>query len=188
MPRPRTMWRPRDGLRAGPGVKRRNDSARSTAGDQNGSDTRCSNRGRSSRCSARAGGSESDILKYRTVLIRTMLAPAPDGTVFGIRRKIRVRSRSSIRRPAKSHTYRSGLVPTPHGVIVGPDRAAWITEGGQNAIARFDPSSKVVKLFPLPRESSPAPISIPRRSIEKAYFGSPAKTVSTAGLIRRLAK
>ena len=27
----------------------------------------------------------------------------------------------------------------PHGVIVGPDGAPWITEGGQNAIARVDP-------------------------------------------------
>ena len=40
----------------------------------------------------------------------------------------------------------------PHGVIVGPDRAAWITEGGQNAIARVDPATKAVKLFPLPKE------------------------------------
>jgi virginiamycin B lyase len=36
-------------------------------------------------------------------------------------------------------------------VIVGPDRAAWITEGGQNAIARVDPATKAVKLFPLPK-------------------------------------
>src|SRR5690349_17865918 len=26
----------------------------------------------------------------------------------------------------------------PHGVIVGPDRAAWVTDGGQNAIVRVD--------------------------------------------------
>ena len=36
-------------------------------------------------------------------------------------------------------------------MIVGPDRAAWVTEGGQNAIARVDPASKAVKLFPLPK-------------------------------------
>jgi virginiamycin B lyase len=40
----------------------------------------------------------------------------------------------------------------PHGVIVGPDGAAWVTEGGQNAIARVDPATRSVKLFPLPRE------------------------------------
>jgi len=38
----------------------------------------------------------------------------------------------------------------PHGVIRGPDGAAWVTEGGQNAIARVDPVSHKVDLFPLP--------------------------------------
>jgi virginiamycin B lyase len=41
---------------------------------------------------------------------------------------------------------------TPHGVIVGPDGAAWVTGGGQNAIARVDPATRAVKLFPLPKE------------------------------------
>ena len=36
----------------------------------------------------------------------------------------------------------------PHGVIVGPDDAAWVTEGEQNAIARVDPVTRVLKLFP----------------------------------------
>ena len=37
-------------------------------------------------------------------------------------------------------------------MIVGPDGAAWLTEGGQNAIARVDPATRAVKLFPLPKE------------------------------------
>jgi len=37
-------------------------------------------------------------------------------------------------------------------VIVGPDGAAWVTEGGQNAVARVDPATRAVKLFPLPKE------------------------------------
>ena len=37
-------------------------------------------------------------------------------------------------------------------MIVGPDGAAWVTEGGQNAIARVDPATRAVKLFPLPKE------------------------------------
>jgi hypothetical protein len=37
-------------------------------------------------------------------------------------------------------------------VIVAPDSAAWVTEGGQNAIARIDPATRAVKLFPLPKE------------------------------------
>ncbi|MFI4952349.1 MAG: lyase [Burkholderiales bacterium] len=44
----------------------------------------------------------------------------------------------------------------PHGVIVGPDGAAWITDGGQNAIVRFDPKSRQVKAWPLPRDAGGA--------------------------------
>lgn len=38
----------------------------------------------------------------------------------------------------------------PHGVIVGPDGAPWITDGGQNAIVRVDPATRAVKKWPLP--------------------------------------
>ncbi|WP_043337051.1 Vgb family protein [Belnapia moabensis] len=38
----------------------------------------------------------------------------------------------------------------PHGVIRGPDGAAWVTEGGQNAIARVDPADHRVQLWRLP--------------------------------------
>ena len=41
----------------------------------------------------------------------------------------------------------------PHGVIPGPDGAAWITDGGQNAIVRFDPGSREVAVHPLPAET-----------------------------------
>ena len=37
-------------------------------------------------------------------------------------------------------------------MIVGPDGAAWVTEGVQNAIARIDPATRAVKLSPLPKE------------------------------------
>jgi virginiamycin B lyase len=38
----------------------------------------------------------------------------------------------------------------PHGVIVGPDGAPWVTDGGQNAIVRVDPTTSEVRAFPLP--------------------------------------
>ncbi len=38
----------------------------------------------------------------------------------------------------------------PHGVIVGPDGAPWITDGGLNAIVRVDPETFEVAVFPLP--------------------------------------
>ena len=44
----------------------------------------------------------------------------------------------------------------PHGVIVGPDGAAWVTDGGQNAIVRVDPSSHQVRRWPLPADAADA--------------------------------
>lgn len=44
----------------------------------------------------------------------------------------------------------------PHGVIVGPDGAAWITDGGQNAILRYDPQSRAVRRWPLPADAADA--------------------------------
>jgi len=41
----------------------------------------------------------------------------------------------------------------PHGVIVGPDGAAWITDGGQNAIVRVDAKTHEVKVWPLPADT-----------------------------------
>jgi virginiamycin B lyase len=43
-----------------------------------------------------------------------------------------------------------GRGAAPHGVIRGPDGAAWVTEGGQNAIARVDDKTHKVELFKLP--------------------------------------
>jgi virginiamycin B lyase len=49
--------------------------------------------------------------------------------------------------------FNLGARSAPHGVIVGPDGAAWITDGGQNAIVRFDPKTRQVKIWPLPRDA-----------------------------------
>jgi virginiamycin B lyase len=47
---------------------------------------------------------------------------------------------------------RAGERSAPHGVIVGPDGAPWITDGGLNAIVRVDPATSAVQRFPLPPE------------------------------------
>ena len=57
-------------------------------------------------------------------------------------------------------TGETPLVPlgegsAPHGVIVGPDGNAWITDGGQNAIVRVDRATRAVKVWPLPEETGP---------------------------------
>ena len=40
-----------------------------------------------------------------------------------------------------------GAGSAPHGVITGPDGAAWITDGGLNAIVRVDPATDEVRVF-----------------------------------------
>lgn len=43
-----------------------------------------------------------------------------------------------------------GRSSAPHGVIVGPDGAAWVTDGGLNAIVRVDSTTREVRSYPLP--------------------------------------
>lgn len=44
-----------------------------------------------------------------------------------------------------------GSGSSPHGVIQGPDKAAWVTDGGQNAIVRVSWPDRAVRSFPLPQ-------------------------------------
>jgi virginiamycin B lyase len=44
----------------------------------------------------------------------------------------------------------------PHGVIIGPDGAPWVTDGGLNAIVRVDPATSNVTTFPLPAKYASA--------------------------------
>jgi virginiamycin B lyase len=46
-----------------------------------------------------------------------------------------------------------GSGSAPHGVIIGPDGAPWITDSGLNAIVRVDPQTEEVQVFPLPADS-----------------------------------
>jgi virginiamycin B lyase len=49
-----------------------------------------------------------------------------------------------------------GAGSAPHGVIVGPDGAPWITDGGLNAIVRVDPVTHAVSRWPLPASAANA--------------------------------
>ncbi|WP_439599175.1 Vgb family protein [Falsiroseomonas sp.] len=53
-------------------------------------------------------------------------------------------------RDGSIHDVALGPGARPHGVITGPDGAAWVTEGGQNAIARVDPKDHRVQVWKLP--------------------------------------
>jgi virginiamycin B lyase len=55
-------------------------------------------------------------------------------------------------------TGRTELIPlgpdsSPHGVIQGPDKAAWITDGGQQAIVRVGWPDRAIRVFPLPEDA-----------------------------------
>jgi len=47
----------------------------------------------------------------------------------------------------------AGRGSAPHGVVMGPDGAVWLTDGGQNGIVRVDPKTRAVKLWELPADA-----------------------------------
>jgi virginiamycin B lyase len=77
------------------------------------------------------------------------VAPAPDGGVWF------TAQRSGHLGWFEPKSGRTELVrlpggSSPHGVIQGPDRAAWITDGGAGAIVRVGWPDRGVRSFPLP--------------------------------------
>jgi len=77
------------------------------------------------------------------------VAPAPDGGVWF------TAQHSGDLGWFDPKTGRTELVPlgrgsAPHGVIQGPDKAAWITDGGQEALVRVGWPARDVRVFPLP--------------------------------------
>lgn len=88
------------------------------------------------------------------------VAPAPDGGVwFSAQRSGHLGYFDP--RKGKTELIALGAGSSPHGVIAGPDGAAWLTDGGQNAIARVAWPSREVRLFRLP-ESATEHISVIR--------------------------
>jgi virginiamycin B lyase len=82
-------------------------------------------------------------------------SPAPGGPVFYTAQRS---GHLGMLDPAsgKVTEVALGSGSAPHGVIVGPDHAAWVTDGGQNAIVRVDPATKQVRAWPLPGDSGHA--------------------------------
>ena len=56
----------------------------------------------------------------------------------------------------KTELIALGQGSSPHGVIQGPDKAAWLTDGGQNAIVRVGWPDRTVKVYRLPPGSARA--------------------------------
>lgn len=77
------------------------------------------------------------------------LAPAPDGGVwFTAQRSGHLGWFDP--KSARSELIALGAGSSPHGVIAGPDGAAWITDSGLGAIVRVGWPERSVRRFPLP--------------------------------------
>jgi virginiamycin B lyase len=77
------------------------------------------------------------------------LAPAPDGGVwFSAQRSGHLGWFDP--KTGRTELIALGSGSSPHGVIQGPDQAAWLTDGGQQAIARVAWPSREVRLYRLP--------------------------------------
>ena len=79
-------------------------------------------------------------------------APQPGGPVYYTAQSS---GKLGILDPATGKVEEIPLGPrsAPHGVIVGADGKAWITDGGQNAMVSYDPRTKAVKVYPLPADT-----------------------------------
>ena len=77
------------------------------------------------------------------------LAPAPDGGVWF---SAQGSGHLGYFDPKTGKTELIGLGngSSPHGVIQGPDKNAWLTDGGQNAMVRVAWPSRVVTVYKLP--------------------------------------
>ena len=78
------------------------------------------------------------------------VAPAPDGGVWFTAQRS---GHLGWFDPKTAHAelIALGQGSAPHGVIQGPDKAAWITDGGQGAIVRVGWPDKTVRVFALPK-------------------------------------
>ena len=80
------------------------------------------------------------------------VAPAPDGGVWFTAQA------SGDLGWFDPKSGRTELIPlgsgsSPHGVIQGPDKAAWITDGGQGAIVRVGWPGREIRVFRLPADA-----------------------------------
>jgi virginiamycin B lyase len=77
------------------------------------------------------------------------VAPAPDGGVwFSAQRSGHLGWFDP--KSGRTELVALGAGSSPHGVIQGPDRAAWLTDSGQNAIVRVGWPAREVRVFRLP--------------------------------------
>lgn len=109
------------------------------------------------------------------------VAPAPDGGVWFSAQQS---GQLGWFDPATGRTELIALGDgsAPHGVIQGPDGAAWLTDGGRNAIVRVGWPQRDVRAFPLPDGS-------PNANLNTAAFDADGDLWFTgqSGIVGRLA-
>jgi virginiamycin B lyase len=77
------------------------------------------------------------------------VAPAPDGGVwYSAQRSGHLGWFDP--KSGRSELIALGRGSSPHGVIQGPDKAAWLTDSGQNAMVRVSWPERAVRVYPLP--------------------------------------
>jgi len=83
------------------------------------------------------------------------VAPAPDGTVWYTAQHKGVLGRLDPK-TGKITRVPLGQGSRPHGVIVGPNGDAWVTDSGLNAMVRVDGKTDEVEVFQLPDDAGNA--------------------------------
>ena len=80
------------------------------------------------------------------------VAPAPDGGVW-----FTAQASGDLGwfdpKSGRTELFPLGSGSSPHGVIQGPDKAAWITDGGQGAIVRVGWPGREIRVFRLPADA-----------------------------------
>jgi virginiamycin B lyase len=74
------------------------------------------------------------------------VAPMPNGTLVWYTAQGSGELGKLDPNTGETHHIALGQGSAPHGVIVGPDGAPWITDGGLNAIVRVDPLTEEVRV------------------------------------------
>lgn len=78
--------------------------------------------------------------------------PRPDGPVYYTGQNVGTLGILDAK-SGRVEELKLGDGSSPHGVIVGPDGAPWITDSGLNAIVRVDPATRAIRVWKLPEDT-----------------------------------
>src|SRR5258705_8675431 len=79
------------------------------------------------------------------------VSPAPDGKVWYSGQQLGVLGIFDPK-TGKAENVWLGSISSPQVFLTAPDASPWLPDGGQNPMARFDPPTRPIKGFRLPKE------------------------------------